>query len=64
MHRPSLDFNHLHQPLLRRAALATHDHDGEHGDKQHAGNNPDNDRSLHFESFPHTLAWLVTKYLT
>src|ERR1700689_4999189 len=43
VHRQSPDFNYSCHPLLRRA-LATHDHDGEHGDKQHTGDNPDNDR--------------------
>jgi hypothetical protein len=45
-------------PLLRRA-LATHDNDGEHGDKQYTGNNPNNDRSLHFVPFPTDRGWLA-----
>lgn len=33
---------------LLRSALTTHNNDGEHSNKQHAGNNTDNDRCLHF----------------
>jgi hypothetical protein len=46
--RPSLNLETIANPSLR-VAFATHDDDGKHGDKQHTGNNSDNDRSVHFE---------------
>jgi len=58
--RPSLKINSYRQSILC-VALAAHDDDGKHSDKQHAGNNSDNHRGFHFEILSPLLsvaAWL------
>jgi hypothetical protein len=43
---PISELEQLSKPPLC-VAFATHNDNGKHGDKQHAGNNSDNDRGVH-----------------